>query len=270
MEKLNDKKNKFDKADIPEIEFIEYSLNEEDTSGIGIIDISNKKNKRKYIEDIEEIEDIDDDDIDDYDDYDEDEEEGKLNIKKEILSWIVMLLIAVGIAAFISNFVLINAFIPTGSMENTIPKESRLVGLRLAYTFSEPERGDIIIFKNPNDPNENYVKRIIGLPGEKIQIDVDGNVLINDQEIDQSYLQESEKINTYRSDYIQNMTLTLSNNEYYVMGDHRLVSLDSRIEGPIKEEYILAKLIFTYAQYNNFDSSTHQGDSQTYFPLRFF
>ena len=168
MEKLNDKKNKFDKADIPEIEFIEYSLNEEDTSGIGIIDISNKKNKRKYIEDIEEIEDIDDDDIDD---YDEDEEEGKLNIKKEILSWIVMLLIAVGIAAFISNFVLINAFIPTGSMENTIPKESRLVGLRLAYTFSEPERGDIIIFKNPNDPNENYVKRIIGLPGETVVLE---------------------------------------------------------------------------------------------------
>ena len=54
MEKLNDKKNKFDKADTPEIEFIEYSLNEEDASGIGVIDISNKKNKRKYIEDIEE------------------------------------------------------------------------------------------------------------------------------------------------------------------------------------------------------------------------
>lgn len=144
------------------------------------------------------------------------------------------------------------------------------LGVMIKKTFPiKFKRNDIIIFKKA-ESNVNVVKRIIGLPGEKIQIDVDGNVLINDQEIDQPYLQESEKINTYRSDYIQNMTLTLSNNEYYVMGDHRLVSLDSRIEGPIKEEYILAKLIFTYAQYNNFDSSTHQGDSQTYFPLRFF
>ena len=131
------------------------------------------------------------------------------------------------------------------------------------------DRNDIIVFEKGED-KVSIVKRIIGLPGETIQITVDGKVLINDQEIDQSYLQEEEKLNTYRADYLPNMTLSLASDEYYVMGDHRSVSLDSRIEGPVKEEQIQGKLLFTYAQYNNFDSSTHKGDSKTYFPFRFF
>lgn len=260
MEKLNDKKNKFDKADIPEIEFIEYSLNEEDASGIGVIDISNKKNKRKYIEDIEEIEDIDDEDIDDDDidddDDDEDEEEGKLNIKKEILSWIVMLLIAVGIAAFISNFVLINAFIPTGSMENTIPKESRLVGLRLAYTFSEPERGDIIIFKNPNDPNENYVKRIIGLPGETVVLENSQVYVYNsDGSLKLGPLSEPYLKDKVWMEADEKYEFHIPKDRYLVLGDNRNNSADARTwyknKGDVTEIYIhkdkiLAQALFIY------------------------
>ena len=146
MSKLNHEANEFDHEGTLDIEFIEYSLTDDDGNVIG---------------DSEEIDDIEDAD-------DSDDEEKEFNWKKEILSWGIMLVVAVGIAWLISNYVLINAFVPTGSMENTIPKKSRLVGLRLAYTFSEPERGDVIIFKNPNNPEENYVKRIIGLPGETV------------------------------------------------------------------------------------------------------
>ena len=140
---------------IPEIEFIEYDLAEDQEDVASDNDNIVKEEAVPGEEKGEAVA----------------EEEKELNIKKEILSWVLMLVVAVGIAAFISNFVLINAFVPTGSMENTIPKKSRLIGLRLAYTFSEPERGDVIIFKNPNKPEENYVKRIIGLPGETVVLE---------------------------------------------------------------------------------------------------
>ena len=273
MDKLNEKNKKFDSADIPEIEFIEYSLNEEDgdtpkvvkaakgrksdkdSSGIGVIDISSNK-KKKYIEEIEEIEDLDDD-IDDYDeDEDDEEDDGKLNIKKEIISWIVMLAIAVGIAAFISNFILINAFIPTGSMENTIPKKSRLVGLRLAYTFSDPERGDIIIFKNPSDPNENYVKRIIGLPGETVVLEnsqvfvynADGSLKMGP--LDEPYLKDKVWM---AAD--EKYEFHIPKDRYLVLGDNRNNSADARTwyrnKGDVAEIYIhedeiLAQALFIY------------------------
>ena len=63
-------------------------------------------------------------------------------------------------------------------MESTIMPNDKIIGNRIAYLFSEPKRGDIIIFKYPDDETENYVKRIIGLPGEKIQI-IQGKVYIN-------------------------------------------------------------------------------------------
>ena len=78
---------------------------------------------------------------------------------KEVLSWVITIALAVVAALFIKSFVIINANIPSGSMENTIMTGDRLFGNRLAYAKKEPERGDIIIFKFPDDEAENYVKR---------------------------------------------------------------------------------------------------------------
>lgn len=188
------------------------------------------------------------------------QKKAEFNLKKEILSWVMMIVLAIGIAAFVSTFVLINAVVPTGSMESTIPTGSRMIGLRLAYTFSEPERGDIIIFKNPNDETEDYVKRIIGLPGE--------TVIVENSEI---YIYDSEgnlKIGPLEEPYVKAETWTESGeryefhvpkDRYLVLGDNRTNSADARVwyneaienGGDIDSVYIhrdkiLAQALFTY------------------------
>ena len=98
------------------------------------------------------------------------QESEPINVKKEIFSWIRIIVVAVVIAFVINNFIIMNANVPTGSMMNTIMKGDRMIGLRTSYWFSDPKRGDIVIFINPdydeNSPKEEkyYVKRVIGRP----------------------------------------------------------------------------------------------------------
>ena len=171
-----------------------------------------------------------------------------------------MFVVAVGIAMFVSFFVLFNAEVPTGSMENTIPTGSRMVGLRLAYTFSEPERGDIIIFKNPNDETEDYVKRIIGLPGETVVIEnssiyiYDSNGELKIGPLDEPYVKDAvwtSEGETYE--------FKVPKDRYLVLGDNRNGSSDARawyrsaiangtsLENVyIHKDKILAQALFTY------------------------
>ena len=224
--------NKQDSNKDFEIEFIEY----------GLIDEEEK------IEDncTEEVE----------CETEEEEKEEKLDVKKEIFSWIAMFAIAIGIAYIISNFILINAYVPTGSMENTIPKKSRLIGLRLAYTFSEPERGDIIIFKNPDNQEENYVKRIIGLPGETVILK-NNQVYVYSEDGTLKYGPLSEP---YLQDRIwmsadEEYEFHVPEDRYLVLGDNRNNSADARTwyrnKGDVEEVYIhkdkiLAQGLFVY------------------------
>ena len=69
-----------------------------------------------------------------------------------------------------TQYIIVNAEVPTGSMKNTIMEGDRLIGFRLSYLFSKPERGDVIIFKYPDDEKQNFVKRVIGIPGDVVQI----------------------------------------------------------------------------------------------------
>lgn len=87
-----------------------------------------------------------------------------------MLSLVKIVVIAVVFALVFTNFIIINAEVPSGSMRDTIWEGDRLFGFRLAYKFSEPKRGDIIIFKFPDDETQNYVKRVIGLPNDIVQI----------------------------------------------------------------------------------------------------
>ena len=112
-------------------------------------------------------------------------------IGQEILSYIKILAVAVIVAFLFTRFIIVNAQVPSGSMENTILTGDRLIGFRLAYLFHEPERGDIVIFKYPDDESENFVKRVIGLPGEKVTIK-DSKIYINDSKepLKETYLKE--------------------------------------------------------------------------------
>ena len=99
------------------------------------------------------------------------------SIWKEIWDYAKIILIVFVIAYLLGHFVYINARIPSGSMEQTIMTGDRVFGNRLAYKTKDPERFDIVIFEYPDDPSQLFVKRVIGLPGETVNI-VDGKVYI--------------------------------------------------------------------------------------------
>lgn len=165
------------------------------------------------------------------------------SVIKEIFSWIFVLVAAFVLAYFITNHVIVKAIVPTGSMESTIMPNDKIIGNRIAYLFSEPKRGDIIIFKYPDDETENYVKRIIGLPGEKIQI-IQGKVYINDslEPLDESYLKEPANLEDYGP-------YQVPEDHYFVMGDNRNHSLDARywINTYVSKEKIIGKVWFRYS-----------------------
>lgn len=153
----------------------------------------------------------------------EQKEKKKPTLLGEIISWIIPLSVAVAVALIIKGFVIINANVPTGSMLNTIQEGDDLFGLRLAYTFSEPQRGDIIIFKYPDDKSQKYIKRLIGLPGEKVEID-EGRIYINDssEPLEEDYLPEEWV--TENGPF----TFEVPEDSYLMLGDNRNNSWDAR------------------------------------------
>ena len=148
-------------------------------------------------------------------------------LMQEIISWIEVLGAAILIALAVNSFIIINATVPSGSMENTIHVGDRLFGLRLTYLFSEPQRGDIVVFRYPVDASlgrkKNYIKRIIGLPGETVEVR-DAKVYINGSEtpLDEPYLKEEWVIRN------SDMTFEVPDGCYLMFGDNRNNSSDSR------------------------------------------
>ncbi|MCR5283823.1 MAG: signal peptidase I [Lachnospiraceae bacterium] len=149
------------------------------------------------------------------------EGEESFSVAREIISWIITIAVAVIFALLINHFLIVNANVPTGSMESTIMPGDRLIGNRLAYIKKEPQRGDVIIFKYPVDETENYIKRLIGLPGEKLEIKA-GKVYINGEPLDEPYLKEEWVIAN------DGIGLQIPEGCYFMMGDNRNNSADSR------------------------------------------
>ena len=112
------------------------------------------------------------------------------SIGQEILSYIKILAVAIIVAFLFTRFIIVNAQVPSGSMENTILTGDRLIGFRLAYLFHEPERGDIVIFKYPDDESQNFVKRVIGIPGDVIQISGTVTYMSMENMLEENYIRE--------------------------------------------------------------------------------
>src|SRR5574344_1888128 len=106
---------------------------------------------------------------------------------REILEWAGVLIAAALISLFVNYFIIVNATVPSSSMETTIMTNDRVIGYRLAYLNSEPKRGDIVIFKFPDNEKVLYIKRIIGMPGEELEVK-DGKVYIDGEALDEPYL----------------------------------------------------------------------------------
>ena len=114
------------------------------------------------------------------------------SMMEELWEYVKMIVFVVVIVFIINNVLLINARIPSESMEKTIMTGDRVFGNRLAYMTKDPERFDIVIFKFPDDESQLFIKRVIGLPGETVTIK-DGKVYINDSEepLDDSFVAET-------------------------------------------------------------------------------
>ena len=135
-------------------------------------------------------------------------------------------------------------FVVSGSsMVPNFHNKEYLVVDKISYRFNEPARGDVIVFKYPKDTSQYFIKRIIGLPGEKVQID-DGKVKIfNSEHPDGSVITEpylSSNDSTFGKDDI----VTLGSGEYFVLGDNRLASSDSRVWGILPENNIVGHAWF--------------------------
>ena len=177
-----------------------------------------------------------------------------MKIWRELLSYVKLIVIVVAITLVINNVVLINAKIPSPSMENTLMVKDRLFGFRLAYginmnlfgyeiseKFKDPDRFDIVIFKSPDDESRLFIKRVIGLPGETVEIK-DGKVYINDSStpLDDSFI--PEKMTGNYGPY------KVPENCYFMLGDNRNDSKDSRFwtNTYVKRDKIIGKVKFRY------------------------
>lgn len=160
---------------------------------------------------------------------------------KEMLSLIGTIAVAATVVFLLKEFVIINAYIPSGSMEHTIQPGDRLIGNRLAYVVREPERGDIVIFRWPDNEKELFVKRIIGLPGETITIE-DAMIYVDGVLLEEDYLKEEWIVDN--GPY----TFEIPEDSYLVLGDNRNNSKDARYWNNtyVKEDKILGKAVFRY------------------------
>lgn len=165
----------------------------------------------------------------------------KNSIWKELWEYIKMIIFVVVVVLIVNNFLLINARVPSESMEKTIMTGDRFFGNRLAYLFDDPERCDIVVFKYPDDESQLFVKRVIGLPGETVEIK-DGKVYINGSEtpLDDSFTPE-----TPTGDY---GPYVVPDGSYFMLGDNRNHSGDSRFwkQPYVEKEKIVGKAIFRY------------------------
>mgnify|MGYP001110903615 CR=1 FL=1 len=167
----------------------------------------------------------------------------KKPLRKEVMEWVQILAVAAVLAFVINTFVIANSWVPSPSMENTIRAKSRVIGFRFSYLFEEPARGDVVIFKWPDNEEINYVKRIIGLPGETVTI-VDGKVYIDGSEepLDEPYILEPMVLPYYDR---TSFPLTVDEGCLVVMGDNRNRSADSRYAsiGQIEESQVIGKVL---------------------------
>ena len=111
----------------------------------------------------------------------------------------------------------------------------------LLFTFHPPKRGEIVIFEYPNDRNRHFVKRVIGVPGDEVRIQ-NGTVFVNRSEIQEPYLDRSHSSSNYGP-------IIVGTGEYFVLGDNRLSSNDSRAWGTISNEHIIGKYWFRYSSF---------------------
>lgn len=153
---------------------------------------------------------------------------------KEWYDFVETILFAFILAFLIKSFILQISYIPTGSMIPTLNDGEAVLVVRIPYYFREPTRGEIIVFKYPLDPSKEYVKRLIGLPGDTVEIK-HGEVYVNGQLLKEDYVKRKSDDNYG--------PVKVPKDSYFVLGDNRPVSVDSRYWGFVPKKNLVGKAI---------------------------
>ncbi|MDD5045121.1 MAG: signal peptidase I [Candidatus Omnitrophica bacterium] len=180
----------------------------------------------------------------------------KLKKKSAFRDWVESILIALILALFIRTFIVQAFKIPTGSMRMTLIEGDRILVNKFIYGAKVPftdwrlprvasiKRGDVIVFIAPEDTKKDFIKRVVGLPGDKVLIK-DMSIYINGKPLkDAAFLGRSYY---NRGDYgMENKVVTVPNDTYYVLGDNSFSSRDSRYWGFVPKKYVLGKAFLIY------------------------
>lgn len=170
-------------------------------------------------------------------------------LRRELRSWTRDLAVALGLAIVVMIFLYQPVKVEGTSMNPLLSDQERIFINKFVYHFEPIERGDVIVFWYPLDRSKSFIKRVVGLPGETIEIR-DGHVYINGQELADQYVPAG---------YLDGSTYTphrIPSDDYFVMGDHRDSSNDSRVFGPVPRQFIYGKAVFAYWPADHFGSLT--------------
>lgn len=163
-----------------------------------------------------------------------------------VFAWEVIKMVAISLAIVLPiRYFLIQPFYVKGaSMEPNFHDKEYLIIDEISYRFKQPQRGDIIVFRYPRDPQEYFIKRIIGLPGETVQIKDNGVYIFNQEypdglKLDESYLPANISTIAYSEDKV-----TVGDKQYFVLGDNRQASKDSRSFGVVDKSFVIGRVFF--------------------------
>ncbi|HXQ25215.1 MAG TPA: signal peptidase I [Candidatus Acidoferrales bacterium] len=170
-------------------------------------------------------------------------------LRRELRSWTRDLAVALGLAIVIMIFLYQPVKVEGTSMNPLLSDQERIFINKFVYRFEPIERGDVVVFWYPLDRSKSFIKRVVGLPGETVEIRA-GHVYVNGQELQDQYVPAGYLDG---SNYLPRR---ISRDEYFVMGDHRDSSNDSRVFGPVPRGYIYGKAVFAYWPVDHFGSLT--------------
>jgi signal peptidase I len=156
-----------------------------------------------------------------------------------IAVWARDLLVALALAAFIIIFLYQPVRVEGVSMMPGLDDQERIFVNKFVYRWEPIGRGDIVVFRFPRDTTKSYIKRVIGVAGDRVRID-NGQVFVNDEPLDEDYVpSEYADARSYPE-------ITVPPKNYFVLGDHRTMSSDSREFGPVDDRLIYGKAVFGY------------------------
>lgn len=216
-----------------------------------------KKNKEinpEELIDLDEIDDLEELDNKNVNPDKKKAEEKEYSLKREIISTVLYLLAVVALTFLFVQFVGQRTHVNGASMNDTLEDGDNLIVDKISYRFTDPERFDIIVFPYQYQEKTYYIKRIIGMPGETVQVK-DGMIYIDGEILEETYGKEVMQYAGVAADPI-----TLGEDEYFVLGDNRNNSSDSRDPsvGNIKEDQIIGKAFIRIWPFNKFGILRHQ------------